>query len=71
MNPVRKFLTLLVLAGLFHGTAYAEEGDGFSEAYAPDEAFSVDNKEHVKIANAIEVRLVDQDLMPLYADLGD
>jgi hypothetical protein len=35
-----------------------------------DEPFSTENKEHVKIANAIEIRLVDQDLMPLYADLG-
>jgi hypothetical protein len=36
-----------------------------------DEPFSADNKEHVKIANAIEIRLVDQDLMPLYAELAD
>ncbi|PWF48834.1 immunity 52 family protein [Massilia glaciei] len=34
-----------------------------------DEAFSDSNSEHVKIANAIEVRLVDQDLLPRYLDL--
>jgi len=34
-----------------------------------DEPFSSDNPEHVKIANKIEVRLVDQDLLPLYAQL--
>lgn len=31
--------------------------------------FSDKNPEHVKIANAIEIRLVDQDLLPRYADL--
>lgn len=34
-----------------------------------DEPFTEDNPEHVKIANAIEVRLVDQDLLPRYTDL--
>lgn len=34
-----------------------------------DEPFSSDNPEHVRIANKIEVRLVDQDLLPRYADL--
>jgi hypothetical protein len=34
-----------------------------------DEPFSDENPEHVEIANAIEVRLVDQDLLPRYADL--
>jgi hypothetical protein len=34
-----------------------------------DEVFSADNPEHVKIANAIEVRLADQDLLPRYSDL--
>lgn len=34
-----------------------------------DETFSDENPEHVKIANAIEIRLVDQDLLPRYADL--
>jgi Immunity protein 52 len=34
-----------------------------------DEPFSDENPEHVKIANAIEIRLVDQDLLPRYADL--
>jgi hypothetical protein len=34
-----------------------------------EEPFSDENPEHVKIANAIEVRLVDQDLLPRYADL--
>lgn len=34
-----------------------------------DEPFSDENPEHVKVANAIEVRLVDQDLLPKYADL--
>lgn len=34
-----------------------------------DEPFSNENPEHVKIANAIEIRLVDQDLLPRYTDL--
>lgn len=34
-----------------------------------DEPFSSDNPEHVKIANKIEVRLVDQDLLPRSADM--
>ncbi|MFN3296627.1 immunity 52 family protein [Caldimonas sp.] len=34
-----------------------------------DEPFSDENPEHVRIANAIEIRLVDQDLLPRYADL--
>lgn len=34
-----------------------------------DEPFSDENPEHVKVANAIEIRLVDQDLLPRFADL--
>ena len=34
-----------------------------------DGPFSDQNPEHVKIANAIEIRMVDQDLLPRYADL--
>ncbi len=34
-----------------------------------DEPFSLDNPEHIRIANDIEIRLVDQDLLPRYADL--
>ncbi|SAK92046.1 hypothetical protein AWB80_06634 [Caballeronia pedi] len=34
-----------------------------------DEAFNVDNPEHVRVANAIEIRLADQGLLPRYADL--
>lgn len=34
-----------------------------------DEPFSDENPDHVKIANAIEIRLVDQDLLPRYSDL--
>ncbi|MGY6130033.1 Imm52 family immunity protein (plasmid) [Paraburkholderia strydomiana] len=34
-----------------------------------DEPFSATNKEHVAVANAIEKRLVDQDLLPLYTEL--
>ncbi|SPK71039.1 conserved protein of unknown function [Cupriavidus taiwanensis] len=34
-----------------------------------DGPFSGSNPEHVRVANAIEVRLVDQDLLPRYADL--
>lgn len=34
-----------------------------------DEPFSDENPVHIKIANAIEVRLVDQDLLPRYTDL--
>lgn len=34
-----------------------------------DEVFSLDNPRHVELANQIEIRLVDQDLLPRYADL--
>jgi hypothetical protein len=34
-----------------------------------DTVFSIDNPEHIEIANRIEIRLVDQDLLPRYADL--
>lgn len=34
-----------------------------------DAPFSDENPEHVTIANAIEIRLVDQDLLPRFADL--
>lgn len=34
-----------------------------------DGPFSDENPEHVRIANAIEIRLVDQDLLPRFADL--
>lgn len=34
-----------------------------------DAPFSDENPEHVKIAHAIEIRLVDQDLLPRYTDL--
>jgi hypothetical protein len=34
-----------------------------------DAVFSVDNPEHVEIANRIEIRLVDHDLLPRYADI--
>lgn len=34
-----------------------------------DEPFTDENPEHVKIAHAIEIRLVDQDLLPRYAQL--
>lgn len=32
------------------------------------ETFDVENKAHIKLANAIEIRLVDQDLLPRRAD---
>jgi len=34
-----------------------------------DGVFSVDNREHVEIANRIEIRLVDQDLLPRYSEI--
>ena len=34
-----------------------------------DAVFSIDNPEHVEVANRIEIRLVDLDLLPRYADL--
>lgn len=34
-----------------------------------DEVFSLSNPNHVELANRIEMRLVDQDLLPRYADL--
>ncbi|WP_233833284.1 immunity 52 family protein [Paraburkholderia sp. ZP32-5] len=38
-------------------------------ASVADGVFSVDNPEHVETANRIEIRLVDQDLLPAYADI--
>ncbi|HDR9132722.1 immunity 52 family protein [Burkholderia vietnamiensis] len=35
----------------------------------PDAVFSVDNSEHVEVANRIEIRLVDQDLLPAFTNL--
>lgn len=35
----------------------------------PNETFSVKNKEHIKVANAIEIRLADQDLLPRFSNL--
>lgn len=34
-----------------------------------NETFSVKNKEHIKVANAIEIRLADQDLLPRFSNL--
>lgn len=34
-----------------------------------DGVFDVNNPEHVKVANAIEIRLADQDLLPRFIDL--
>ncbi|KWE79359.1 immunity 52 family protein [Burkholderia territorii] len=34
-----------------------------------DAPFSSDNPEHVEVANRIEIRLVDQDLLPTYASI--
>ncbi|SDQ19479.1 Immunity protein 52 [Paraburkholderia fungorum] len=34
-----------------------------------DEPFSAANPEHVRVANSIEIRLVDQDLLPLFTEL--
>lgn len=34
-----------------------------------DEVFSLDNSRHVEVANHIEMRLVNEDLLPRYADL--
>lgn len=34
-----------------------------------DEPFSDENPEHVRISNAVEIRLVDQELMPPFADI--
>jgi hypothetical protein len=34
-----------------------------------DQSFSDENPEHVKVANAIEIRLADQDLLPRYTEL--
>ncbi|RQR92992.1 LysR family transcriptional regulator [Burkholderia sp. Bp8994] len=34
-----------------------------------DGPFSIDNPEHVEVANRIEIRLVDQDLLPTYASV--
>jgi hypothetical protein len=38
-------------------------------ASVTDDVFSVDNPEHVEVANRIEIRLVDQDLLSAYADI--
>ena len=43
---------------------------GISDASnVTDAVFSAENPEHVEIANRIEIRLVDLDLLPRYADL--
>ncbi|MBU9617676.1 immunity 52 family protein [Burkholderia multivorans] len=34
-----------------------------------DSTFSIENPEHVEVANRIEIRLVDQDLLPQYAHI--
>lgn len=34
-----------------------------------DQPFSDENPEHIAVANAIEIRLVDQDLLPKFSDL--
>jgi hypothetical protein len=34
-----------------------------------DEVFDADNRDHVKVANDIEIRLADQDLLPRFVDL--
>jgi citrate lyase beta subunit len=34
-----------------------------------DEVFDADNLDHVKVANDIEIRLADQDLLPRFVDL--
>ncbi|KWK58742.1 hypothetical protein WT82_33475 [Burkholderia stagnalis] len=34
-----------------------------------DAPFSMKNPEHIETANRIEIRLVDQDLLPAFADL--
>jgi hypothetical protein len=34
-----------------------------------DAVFSVNNPEHIEVANRIEIRLVDQDLLPRYTDV--
>ncbi|WP_321865380.1 immunity 52 family protein [Paraburkholderia tropica] len=33
-----------------------------------DAVFSVDNPEHIEVANRVEIRLVDQDLLPAYSE---
>jgi hypothetical protein len=42
------------------GTIIVSEIDGY---------FDVSNRAHVKAANDIEIRLADQDLLPLYVEL--
>lgn len=34
-----------------------------------DDVFDVSNRAHVKVANDIEIRLADQDLLPRFVDL--
>ncbi|MFP5390733.1 MAG: Imm52 family immunity protein [Gammaproteobacteria bacterium] len=36
---------------------------------AVDDEFDVSNSQHIRIANSIETRLVDQDLLPTYSEL--
>ena len=48
---------------------YKENQIGTIIVSVTDEPFSDDNPEHVQIANAIEIRLVDQDLLPLYTEI--
>jgi hypothetical protein len=58
--PEARDLIPVIVAGQQRGTIIVSEIDG---------VFSVDNPEHVKVANAIEIRLVDQDLLPRFVDL--
>lgn len=56
--------------------ASVDSGDGFGKKQVgtiivsvTDAVFSADNPEHVEVAYRIEIRLVDQDLLPSYADI--
>jgi len=49
--------------------AAGKEQTGTIVVSVADEIFSLDNPRHVELANRIEMRLVDQDLLPRYADL--
>lgn len=63
--PEARALVPVMLAG----DKGKDEQVGTIVVSATDAPFADENPEHVQIANAIEIRLVDQDLLPRFTDL--
>ncbi|GCB05046.1 Imm52 family immunity protein [Ralstonia sp. SET104] len=72
LGKLRTMLSMLHASGFEHFRRMEEhrQADYLGTCMElADEPFSDQNPEHVRIANKIEVRLVDQGLLPRYADL--